>query len=486
MPTRTRLALALAVTIVVAAGCGSDTNDSLPPSPTASASTSAATTAAPPGTGAGTTIDDEVGLPVIEALDVPADYPTIQAAVDEARPGDLVLIAPGVYREAVTVQTDDLTIRGVERETVILDGDFTLDNGIFVSADRVAVENMTARNYTVNGFYWTEVEGYRGSYLTAIRNGDYGVYAFDSTKGQFDNSYASGSPDAGFYIGQCFPCDAVLDNVIAEHNGLGYSGTNAGGNLVIANSVFRNNRVGVVPNSGSYELCYPQRDNVIVGNLVYDNNQGDTPAIDVARLAQGNGILAAGGVDNVIERNRVYDHDRTGIALVPFPEEEARDDEPSQDEWDTTCAEQRTQPLADELPSLLLWDSWDNRVVGNDVSGSGLADIAVASVSTDLETLRNCFGDNVHDVSAPAELESLAPCDGAEPTEANWKAGTLDVGSWLAEQETMPESVDYQEAPLPLPPQLDNMPDAATAPPHPATDVPMEIDVDAIEIPERP
>ncbi|MEJ7721918.1 MAG: right-handed parallel beta-helix repeat-containing protein [Ilumatobacteraceae bacterium] len=323
---------------------------------------------------------------------------------------------------------------------------------------------MTARNYTVNGFYWTEVEGYRGSYLTAIRNGDYGVYAFDSTKGQFDNSYASGSPDAGFYIGQCFPCDAVLDNVIAEHNGLGYSGTNAGGNLVIANSVFRNNRVGVVPNSGSYELCYPQRDNVIVGNLVYDNNQPDTPAIDVARLAQGNGILAAGGVDNVIERNRVYDHDRTGIALVPFPEEEARDDEPSQDEWDTTCAEQRTQPLADELPSLLLWDSWDNRVVGNDVSGSGLADIAVASVSTDLETLRNCFGDNVHDVSAPAELESLAPCDGAEPTEANWKAGTLDVASWLAEQETMPESVDYQEAPLPLPPQLDNMPGRGDGP----------------------
>ncbi len=50
----------------------------------------------------------------------------------------------------------------------------------------------------------------------------------------------------------------------------------------------------------------------------------------------------------------------------------------------------------------------------------------------------------------------------------------------------MPESVDYREAPLPLPPQLDNMPDAATAPPHPATGVPMEIDVDAIEIPERP
>ena len=68
--------------------------------------------------------------------------------------------------------------------------------------------------------------GYRGSYLTAYRNGDYGLYAFDSQWGQFDNSYASGSPDAGFYIGQCDPCHALITDVIAEHNQLGYSGTN--------------------------------------------------------------------------------------------------------------------------------------------------------------------------------------------------------------------------------------------------------------------
>ena len=64
---------------------------------------------------------------------------------------------------------------------------------------------MTARNYTRNGFFWTGVDGYRGSYLTAYRNGDYGVYAFDSTKGQLDHIYASGSPDAGVYIGAVLP-----------------------------------------------------------------------------------------------------------------------------------------------------------------------------------------------------------------------------------------------------------------------------------------
>src|SRR5262249_44405774 len=36
-------------------------------------------------------------------IKVPDDYETIQAAVDAAKPGSLVLVSPGVYKEAVTV-----------------------------------------------------------------------------------------------------------------------------------------------------------------------------------------------------------------------------------------------------------------------------------------------------------------------------------------------------------------------------------------------
>ena len=64
------------------------------------------------------------------------------------------------------------------------------------------------------------------------------------------------------------------------------------------NSVFRFDRAGIVPNSGGYELCHPQRRTTIIGNTVYSNNQSDTPAIDVAILAMGNGILSAGGIRN--------------------------------------------------------------------------------------------------------------------------------------------------------------------------------------------
>jgi len=272
---------------------------------------------------------------------------------------------------------------------------------------------------------------------------------------------------------------------VSEHNGLGYSGTNSGGNLLIVNSVFRRNRAGVVPNSGSYELCYPERKTTIVGNQVYSNNQPDTPAIDVAILAMGNGILSAGGVQNIIERNRVWDHDKTGIGLVPFLEEDANDAIPAKDAWDMPCAEQKQlMPTLPDGP--LLWDSQDTEVRDNVLEDNRRADIAVGSAGTNLWELGNCFEGNTFTTSAPLDLETLAPC-GSPLSEAagDWTAGDLMVITWLADAETAPPSADWKTATLPDLPQLENMPDAATAPAVPASATPPTIDLAAITVPDK-
>jgi hypothetical protein len=464
-----RAALAVTAALTVAACGGTERADVT--TTVGSATTVPATDSAPPTSGG-----------AVEALEVPGEYATIQEAVDAAAPGDLVLIAPGVYNEAVTVVTDNLTIRGLDRNTVVLDGELELDNGVrILGADGVAVENMTATNYTRNGFYWTGSVGYRGSYLTAYRTGDYGVYAFDSVNGQLDHIYAAGSPDAGVYIGQCYPCNAVVSNVVSEHNGLGYSGTNAGGELYIVNSEFRFNRAGIVPNSGSYELCYPQRATTIVGNLVYSNNQPDTPAIDVALLAMGNGIVVAGGTLNLIERNRVFDHDKSGIGLVPFPEDDPNDTVPGQDEWTLTCEESKAMPVTVPGESVL-WDAYQNRVIGNVLENNRQADLLLASVGTDISTLGNCFSGNTFTSSSPASIETLAPCDATGS--GDWTLGGYNIASWLAEQK--PPSVDWKTAPLPELGEWESMPDAATAPANPATNVPQPIDIDAIVVPDAP
>ncbi len=390
---------------------------------------------------------------------VPDDHPTIQAAVDAAGEGDLILVEPGTYKEAVQVPRgkDGITIRGLDRQGVILDGEFTRANGVqVVRANGVVIENMTAQNYTKNGFFWTGATGYRASYLTAYRNGDYGIYAFESTKGQIDHSYASGSPDAGFYIGGCQPCDAVITDVISEWNGLGYSGTNAGGNLVIANSIWRYNRAGIVPNSGSYEPEYPQDENTIVGNLVHDNNNGETPAIDIAVTAMGNGILIAGGINNTIERNRVEEHDVSGIAIITYPE----------------SAE-------------YVWEATGNVVRDNVVSGSGLGDLAMWFDGEGSKTGGNCFSGNDFSTSAPEDLQDEAPCPAVGTGDLT--RGGFDLAT-LAVSDGKPPSVPYDQADIPDPPDSEQpeMPNPETAPARPAVDVPLVIDVDAVEVPAAP
>ena len=76
-------------------------------------------------------------------LKVPEQYSTIQAAVNAAAPGDLVSIGPsnnpdGTYHESVRVKTANITIRGRDRNKVILDGHYNLDDGFEVLADNVS------------------------------------------------------------------------------------------------------------------------------------------------------------------------------------------------------------------------------------------------------------------------------------------------------------------------------------------------------------
>lgn len=450
----TRAAAGVTAMVLLATACGDDSDDSDDDDVT----TEAGGSDCDPG--------DELDVTSDEVRFVPVDYDTIQAAEEAAEPGDLVLVCPGVYNEAVTVTTDDIVIRGLDRNEVVLDGEFELDNGIRVlGASGVAVENMTSRNYTTNGFFWTDgADRYRGSYLTAHNNDAYGVYAFDSTVGLLEHSYASGSSDGGFYIGQCNPCDAVVDNVVAEHNGLGYSGTNSSGDLYIVNSTFNDNRTGIVPNSGTYEDLYPQESITIVGNAVYANGNPDTAAIEAARTATGTGILVAGGNDNVVERNLVYDHDLVGIGVILLDD--------------------------DEIEGGLFWPD-GNVVRDNVVEDSGAADIILAdryvSARGDLvdvlglegdEDADNCFEGNTFETSGPVDLEDVAPCEGergGDPAD-----GQFDILE-LATRET-PESGDYKDQPVPGP--QENMPEATSGEWEAGGDPP-EVDLAAIETPTR-
>jgi plastocyanin len=375
--------------------------------------------------------------PVAEASgivrSVPADYPTIQSAVDAADPGDMVMIGNGIYAEEVTVTTPSLILRGEDRNKVIIDGEFQRPNGIkILEADGVVVENLTVRNAKLNGIFWTGVEGYRASWITAYNNKDYGIYAFDSQDGVIEHSYASGSPDSGIYIGQCQPCRAVIDDVVSENNALGYSGTNSGGDLYIVNSTWRNNMSGLVPNTLDSELLPPQRGTTIAGNLIVNNNNLKAPAHPLEYPTFGEGVLIIGGHNNLVQNNLIVGHPNHGVMIAAIIDEN-------------------------------LWTATGNVIKGNTIARSGRADIALGGPAA----TGNCFADNNYRTTIPPGLEYLQSCQGprlpmGQDLSALW--GTLAMFSEVVAGTYPHNKVEDQ----PIPPPQPTMPNALSKKAQPA------------------
>ncbi len=386
-------------------------------------------------------------------LNVPADYPTIQKAVDEAKEGDSVLVAAGTYREAVTISTKGIVLRGADRNKVVLDGEDERENGVLVEADDVAVENLTVLRYTVNGLLFSKaylddglgatgeiplLRGFRARYITAANNGLYGIYAFNSTHGVIEDSYASGHPDSGIYVGQCKPCDTVVQRVTAETNAVGYEGTNASGKLYVVESRFMNNRIGMTPNTQRTERLAPQGNAVLAANLVANNNNPDAPA---ARTGFGIGIAVGGGTANEVLNNTVRDNQAVGILV---------DD------------------LDDFAPS-------GNQVIGNSLGGNGV-DLSLGGFTTPptstAEAKGNCFAENTFSTSLPAAIETLSPC-------ANHAASATGALGVLAAPNP-PKDVDYRN--VALPPDQPTMPAAEMAS-YPRVGDPPKIEVAKLTTP---
>ncbi|MFC9397397.1 nitrous oxide reductase family maturation protein NosD [Streptomyces sp. NPDC057027] len=389
---------------------------------------------------------------------VPAEAPTITAALERARPHDLVLISPGRYRETVRVRTRQVTLRGTDRNRVVIDGEGRRGNGIVVTAPGVTVENVTVRSHLQNGVLVTglkrgddgigrgsdgyhrldpvadpPLDGFRIRYVTAANNGLYGIYAFNARRGTIEHNYASGSADSGIYVGQCKPCGILVRDNTAERNAVGYENTNASGPLWIVGNRFTGNRVGMTIGSDYLEAFTPQAGSLVVGNLIADNAAADTP--EQADGGYGIGLGIAGGRDNIITRNRITGHPRAGLVLTS----------------------------AEDLPPV------GNQVTANVFAGNALDAAHVASPLAPGHG--NCFTGPVGR-TVPADLATAMACPGRTTPDPG--------GHTLPTTPPAPPGIPFLD--VPLPPAQPQLPGAATAPATPVT-APSPVDPADIAVP---
>ena len=300
-------------------------------------------------------------------------YKTIQAAVNASTSGDWVLIEPGTYYEEVKVAPaqSGIWIRGMNRNTVIIDGQHKVGNGIEINkANDVWVENLTVRNFEFgekegvecpdeecgNEIWWNggpnsnkvEAHGWWGSYLTAYDTGfrgGYGIFTGHETEGSWENIYASGFADSGIYIGACQECDARVSGAVMEDNALGYSGSNAGGKLLLENSTYRHNLVGIAPNSevpgdrpppqdgecGRPNIENPdptpiitttriQRCTIIRNDLISENDNLTVPVNGSTGIAPwGAGVELPGDYADLVEDDKIVNNPNDGVLGFEYP-----------------------------------------------------------------------------------------------------------------------------------------------------------------------
>jgi hypothetical protein len=315
----------------------------------------------------------------------PGDYKQsssqqMAGAVGDDRAGaDIVITTPGLH------------IRGMNRNEVMIDGTkpgspecsseeaaqyrgtpeaggrFSGNNGIVVyKAEGVWLQNFSACNF-VSGekgggdeiwfdggqasgkqelrSWWGEWVSATSTYWGGVEepSATYGVYADNvfGGPGVFNHAYASNMSDSGVYIGACPDCSTVVENSQFEGNDLGYSGSNSGGHLTIANTEFDNNEEGVATTSQNNDdapspqdgICPEAKDNpspptgaqrknicwVMIHSRVVENNNGGAPTSSGAPGLLGTGMTDAGGRNDLVVEDTFADNKAWGILVLPYP-----------------------------------------------------------------------------------------------------------------------------------------------------------------------
>jgi len=253
---------------------------------------------------------------------------SIAEAIEQAPPGTTIEVEPGVYHEALTVDTPGITLRGLVRGEArpVLDGWGELNDGVIASGSPFAMTGFRIQHYKGNGVSAQGVDGVVLSDLVVDDTGLYGVYPVQSRNITVTHTTVTRVVDAAIYVGESNGALVAWNEV--HHNVAGIEIENTNDAVVRDNLAYENTAgilVFVLPGKRQKE---GKRTRVFRNWSLRNNtpNFGDPNSI-VGQLPQGLGIVVTGADDTVIEDNVVKDNESVGISVSRLAKEQAQKDE---------------------------------------------------------------------------------------------------------------------------------------------------------------
>ena len=304
---------ALALSVLLAA-CGGDDDDG-----TATATVEPTATTAP--------APEPTEPPEPTATPEPAivDEISIQEALLDAQPGDVIEIPAGTFEfdRGLSLTVDGVTIRGAGSDDTILSfaGQVAGAEGLLVSASDFTIEDIAIVDTVGDALKVNEGENivirrvrteWTGGY--SVDNGAYGIYPVQVTNVLVEDSVAIGASDAGIYVGQSN--NIIVRNNLAEFNVAGIEIENSFDADVYGNSV-TNNTGGILvfnlPGLSQQGSTTRVFDNDVTANNT-ENFAAEGTA--VSAIPAGSGVLVMANDNVEIFDNRISDNRSANIIVT--------------------------------------------------------------------------------------------------------------------------------------------------------------------------
>lgn len=235
------------------------------------------------------------------------DCPTIQTAVDEASPGDIILLESGTYHETVMIENKQY-IHVESHGNAILDGNFQMCFGFLLrNSVGIQIERLRIIGY-VDGI--DVIDGSSGSLTDCvILDNDFGIVLNHAAKYQICGNQISNIKETGIY-------SFDSSDTCIEYNAIsncGLAGIFTGKSSVIShNSVFNNNDAGMLcKGNNHYVICNHVFGNSNYGIIIDSNSQVRRNDI----YNNGEDGIHVYGTGNSILRNKICSNGRHGTYI---------------------------------------------------------------------------------------------------------------------------------------------------------------------------